>query len=212
MPSQGPPPGAHVTYNQQFRRCWKPGCSSCAPDRPGHGPYWYAYWREDGRRHSYYLGKRAPLAAPVAQVAGPDTAPPCGYRPWAAWPSGVGTSALESLALYAALHAGSPLAGCLEILAGVCADLDDAERAVHFGGAAAAVREALGTPLPGADRSAFDREMASLRRTPGDDRFDRAWAAGLAMPIDQAAARAGVLCAALARGTGARGIAVAMSS
>jgi non-specific serine/threonine protein kinase len=30
----------------------------------GHGPYWYAYWHEEGRLRSRYLGKQAPAAAP----------------------------------------------------------------------------------------------------------------------------------------------------
>lgn len=33
-------------------RCGKPQCRSCP-----HGPYWYAYWREGGRRRSRYVGK-----------------------------------------------------------------------------------------------------------------------------------------------------------
>jgi hypothetical protein len=33
-------------------RCGKPSCSKCP-----HGPYWYAYWWEDGKRHSRYVGK-----------------------------------------------------------------------------------------------------------------------------------------------------------
>jgi len=46
---------SQVTYSQQYRRCGRPGCPSCLADRPGHGPYWYAYWREDGRLCSCYL-------------------------------------------------------------------------------------------------------------------------------------------------------------
>lgn len=54
------PQGATVTYTQQYRRCRKPGCGTCKDGAPGHGPYWFAYWREDGTVHSRYLGKRAP--------------------------------------------------------------------------------------------------------------------------------------------------------
>ena len=48
------PPGARhdVKLRQQHVRCGKPNCSRCP-----HGPYWYAYWREDGRRKSRYVGK-----------------------------------------------------------------------------------------------------------------------------------------------------------
>ena len=44
-----------VTYRQQSVRCGKDGCTTCP-----HGPYWYAYWREDGRLRSRYVGKDAP--------------------------------------------------------------------------------------------------------------------------------------------------------
>ena len=60
MPTGEPPTDAHVTYSRQYRRCRKPGCAVCGPDSPGHGPYWFAYWRQDGKLHSHYLGKRAP--------------------------------------------------------------------------------------------------------------------------------------------------------
>jgi len=51
------PPGVAVSYRPQYRRCGKAGCVACAPGSPGHGPYWYAFWREDGRARSRYLGK-----------------------------------------------------------------------------------------------------------------------------------------------------------
>jgi hypothetical protein len=41
-----------VRLRQRDVRCGKPGCVSCP-----HGPYWYAYWTEDGRRRSRYIGK-----------------------------------------------------------------------------------------------------------------------------------------------------------
>lgn len=65
MATGGPPPGAHITYARQYRRCGKAGCSTCCRDKCGHGPYWYAYWREGGCVHSCYLGRRLP----------PDVAP-----------------------------------------------------------------------------------------------------------------------------------------
>jgi hypothetical protein len=39
-----------VTYRAQHVRCGK-GCGSCP-----HGPYWYAFWKEDGRSRSQYIG------------------------------------------------------------------------------------------------------------------------------------------------------------
>ncbi|MEN8165061.1 MAG: DUF6788 family protein [Acidobacteriota bacterium] len=41
-----------VSMREQMVRCGKPGCTKCP-----HGPYWYAYWTEDGRRRSRYVGR-----------------------------------------------------------------------------------------------------------------------------------------------------------
>ena len=40
-----------VTYRQERVYCGKE-CKGCP-----HGPYWYAYWKEDGRTHTRYIGK-----------------------------------------------------------------------------------------------------------------------------------------------------------
>lgn len=63
--SQGPqfaePPTrgeSKVTYRLEHVRCGKQSCRSCP-----HGPYWYAYWREDGRLKSRYIGKKLPEGA-----------------------------------------------------------------------------------------------------------------------------------------------------
>ncbi len=47
-------PGASpdVKLRQQDVKCGKATCTTCP-----HGPYWYAYWWEDGKRKSKYLGK-----------------------------------------------------------------------------------------------------------------------------------------------------------
>jgi hypothetical protein len=59
------PEGAKITYRREEVRCGKANCSRCP-----HGPYWYAYWREDGRLRSRYLGSakagRSPGEAPSA--------------------------------------------------------------------------------------------------------------------------------------------------
>lgn len=48
--------GPDIRLRKQHVRCGKPNCTRCP-----HGPYWYAYWTEDGRRRSKYLGKLADL-------------------------------------------------------------------------------------------------------------------------------------------------------
>lgn len=44
--------GPTVRLREQWVRCGKEACTTCP-----HGPYWYAHWREDGRRRSRYVGK-----------------------------------------------------------------------------------------------------------------------------------------------------------
>jgi len=44
-----------VSYRLENINCGKIGCKSCP-----HGPYWYAYWRADGRLRSRYIGKKLP--------------------------------------------------------------------------------------------------------------------------------------------------------
>jgi hypothetical protein len=41
-----------VSLRQQQVKCGKQGCTKCP-----HGPYWYAYWTEDGKRRSRYVGR-----------------------------------------------------------------------------------------------------------------------------------------------------------
>jgi hypothetical protein len=43
----------------QYRKCGKASCSTCRNGQ-GHGPYWYAYWREGSRLRSGYVGKVHP--------------------------------------------------------------------------------------------------------------------------------------------------------
>lgn len=63
------PRSVRVTYHEQYRRCGKPACARCADHGPGHGPYWYAFWRDGGRTHSRYLGKQAPVTAASTDAA-----------------------------------------------------------------------------------------------------------------------------------------------
>ena len=51
-----------VTYRRESVRCGKPGCKTCP-----HGPYWYAYYREDGRVRSRYIGKDLPANVAASQ-------------------------------------------------------------------------------------------------------------------------------------------------
>jgi hypothetical protein len=56
-------PRKTVTFRQEHVRCGKPGCKTCP-----HGPYWYAYWREQGRLRSRYIGRYLPDQAEGSQA------------------------------------------------------------------------------------------------------------------------------------------------
>jgi hypothetical protein len=66
LESQGVPlAGASpkVRLRPRMVKCGKGSCTRCP-----HGPYWYAFWTEDGRRRSRYVGKldEEPVNSPVA--------------------------------------------------------------------------------------------------------------------------------------------------
>lgn len=65
------PPAVNPTYQEQFRRCTRPSCRACRQGK-GHGPYWYAYWRQNGRVHSRYIGKKRPVATTYTAPGGLD--------------------------------------------------------------------------------------------------------------------------------------------
>ncbi len=65
--------GHRVTYRQEFVRCGKTGCTTCP-----HGPYWYGYWKQDGRTRSQYIGRHLPgqpLEAVEPDRGGDDPSP-----------------------------------------------------------------------------------------------------------------------------------------
>ncbi len=70
------PADRHITYQLQRRTCGKASCRPCQNGQ-GHGPYWYAYWREGSRLRSGYIGKTRPASVHSADTAsGPVGAGP----------------------------------------------------------------------------------------------------------------------------------------
>jgi hypothetical protein len=59
VPETGSATRGKVTFRQERVRCGRKACTRCP-----HGPYWYAYWREDGRLRSRYVGKELPRVGP----------------------------------------------------------------------------------------------------------------------------------------------------
>jgi ATP/maltotriose-dependent transcriptional regulator MalT len=66
----------------------------------------------------------------------------------------------------------------------------DPERAARWWGAAEALRESLGLPLPPNEREEYDRYRSAAREALGEEPFAIAWAEGRAMTPEQAVASA----------------------
>ena len=50
--------GNAVAFQLERVRCGKAKCRVCRAAGGGHGPYWYAYWRQRGGTRSLYIGKQ----------------------------------------------------------------------------------------------------------------------------------------------------------
>jgi tetratricopeptide (TPR) repeat protein len=98
----------------------------------------------------------------------------------------------ECLTLYRHVGDRWGSAMCVEGLAAVASAQGQPERAVQLFAAAAALREAIGAPLAPADQAGYDRTIAALQATLGDNAFAAAWALGRTLPLEQVATRADV--------------------
>ena len=63
-------------------------------------------------------------------------------------------------------------------------------RAARMLGAAAALRESWNIPLPPVEHADLDRVIAAVRAGLGEKAFTGVWAAGRALPLDEAVAEA----------------------
>jgi predicted ATPase/class 3 adenylate cyclase len=91
----------------------------------------------------------------------------------------------DGLSLFWELGEKLGIAECLEELACVNVAQGSWKRAAHFFGAAQALRQAIGAPLPPDERSLCAREIAVTRTQLGEDLFSAAWAHGWSMALDQ---------------------------
>jgi predicted ATPase/DNA-binding SARP family transcriptional activator len=107
----------------------------------------------------------------------------------------------ESLAGHAELGDRWRAASVLEALAGLAAARDDHVRSARLFGAAEALREAIGAPVPACERVGRERHVAEVRAALDADGCARAWAEGRTMTLEEAGAEA-------LRGSG-RGLATA---
>jgi tetratricopeptide (TPR) repeat protein len=79
---------------------------------------------------------------------------------------------------------------CLEGLAAATEAQGQAERAVRLWSTATARREAIGAPLPPADRPQYEAALERLQATLREAAFAAAWTEGRAMTLEQAIAYA----------------------
>src|SRR5205085_3039646 len=97
----------------------------------------------------------------------------------------------ESLAIARKVGNKWLIASCLEGLAGVVATQEELAKAARLWGAAKALREAMGTPLPPVYRAEYERAVADARVQLGEKAFAAAWAEGRSMTPEQALAAQG---------------------
>jgi len=96
----------------------------------------------------------------------------------------------ESLRLLTEHHARRSIAEGLEDLAGVVAARGRPDWAARLLGAAEGLREEIGAERPHAEQMGYRRVVAAARHALGATAFDAAWAAGQALPLQQAVTEA----------------------
>jgi predicted ATPase/serine/threonine protein kinase len=96
----------------------------------------------------------------------------------------------ESLTLCREIGDKRGVAFCLEGLAEVACTQNAFERAAQLFGAAEALREAIGAPLPGVERADYERNVKSTRAGLSEETFREQWAQGREMPLERAIAYA----------------------
>jgi non-specific serine/threonine protein kinase len=96
----------------------------------------------------------------------------------------------EGLPLFQRLGDRRGISWHLVGMAGVEAEQGRAERAARLLGAAAAVLEALGSPLPPPQQREYDRTVEQTQALLGEEAFATLWAQGQAMTLEQAVAYA----------------------
>jgi hypothetical protein len=92
----------------------------------------------------------------------------------------------ESLEIAREIDYQEQIAPALEGLAVVAAKQGEPVRAAHLWGAAEALREAIGTPIPPVYGLDYQQAVATARSQSGDDAFARAWSQRRAMTPEQA--------------------------
>ncbi len=92
----------------------------------------------------------------------------------------------ESIQMFQNLGHKRGIARVLECLAANAAAQSNAVQSLHFAGAAAALRQRLGTPLTPAEQHKLEKVLEFARRTLGNAAGLTAWMEGWALPVEQA--------------------------
>src|ERR1022692_4889347 len=92
----------------------------------------------------------------------------------------------ESIQIFQNLGHKRGIARVLECLAANAAAQSNALQSLRFAGAAAALRERLGSPLTPAEQQKLEKVLEFARRTLGNDAGLAAWMEGWGMPLEQA--------------------------
>ncbi len=96
----------------------------------------------------------------------------------------------ESLVLFREIGDKRGLTFCLEGLAEAASKLGEYERAAQLFGAAVALRDAIGAPLPAAERTDYESNLAAARAGLSEEGFTALWQQGRDMKLDAAIAYA----------------------
>ncbi len=100
----------------------------------------------------------------------------------------------EGLELFRALGHKLGIANALEELGALSAVQGDEMQAATLLGAAHALREEIGAPLPPVDRAAYDSNLASCRARLSETVFAEAWAGAVARPFQEVVDQVLKLC------------------
>jgi predicted ATPase/class 3 adenylate cyclase len=96
----------------------------------------------------------------------------------------------EALAMFRELGASRHCAYALELLAGTAGAAGQGERAARLLGAAGAVRDMLGAPVPLQDRVDIEQAVAAEREAMGEQAWQAAYSDGRALSLEEASAEA----------------------
>ena len=94
----------------------------------------------------------------------------------------------EALAAFSKIHDPTGYAVSFEGLAALARQRGDMQRTARLCAAAARLRESVASTLTPAERVAFEENIAVARAALGAEAFANAWAAGQALPVDEAVA------------------------